>query len=117
MMMKQTQKTSTPISANALGAPCPRSTLRRLDAMALEAASRRTSSVPGIAKIDIEGFESDLFATHTDWIAKATALVIEPHDWMLPGKGSSNAFRAAIGPEFEMLISGENLAFVRTAAP
>lgn len=66
-----------------------------------------------IAKIDIEGFEADLFAADTDWIAEATALYIEPHDWMLPGRGSSLAFRAAIGPEFELLISGENLVFVR----
>lgn len=68
-----------------------------------------------IAKIDIEGFESDLFADETGWINDATALFIEPHDWMLPGKGTSRAFRTAIGPEFDMLISGENLVFVQGA--
>lgn len=70
-----------------------------------------------IAKIDIEGFEADLFADEIAWISKATALFIEPHDWMLPGAGSSRSFRTAIGPEFELLISGENLAFVRAAGP
>ena len=39
--------------------------------------------------------------------------MIEPHDWMLPGGKSSRSFRAAIGPEFDMLISGENLIFIR----
>jgi FkbM family methyltransferase len=68
-----------------------------------------------IAKIDIEGFEADLFSEETAWIQQATALIIEPHDWMLPGRCSSAAFRSAIGPEFEMLISGENLVFVRRA--
>jgi FkbM family methyltransferase len=66
-----------------------------------------------IAKIDIEGFESDLFAEATEWLAQVTALIIEPHDWMLPGRGSSHAFRAAVGPEFDMLLSGENVIFVR----
>jgi len=68
-----------------------------------------------IAKIDIEGFEADLFSEATEWIDQATALIIEPHDWMLPGRRSSAAFRSAVGPEFEMLISGENLIFVRSA--
>lgn len=66
-----------------------------------------------IAKIDIEGFESDLFAEETGWIREATAIVVEPHDWMLPGRGTSRTFRQAIGADFEMLISGENLIFVR----
>jgi FkbM family methyltransferase len=66
-----------------------------------------------IAKIDIEGFESDLFAEATEWLQDVTAVIIEPHDWMLPGTGSSCAFRAALGPEFDLLISGENLVFIR----
>ncbi|MGH6963750.1 MAG: FkbM family methyltransferase [Phenylobacterium sp.] len=70
-----------------------------------------------IAKVDIEGFESDLFAEETDWIQKPTAIFLEPHDWMLPGRGTSRSFRQAIGPEFEMLISGENLIFVRCGQP
>lgn len=69
-----------------------------------------------IAKIDIEGFEDELFAGDTAWVGLVTALIIEPHDWMLPGKGTSRSFRQAIGPEFEMLLSGENLVFVRAAA-
>jgi FkbM family methyltransferase len=80
-----------------------------------EILGRAPDPVLLIAKIDIEGFESDLFAGETGWIDAVTALYIEPHDWMLPGAGSSRAFRAAIGPEFEMLISGENLVFVRAS--
>lgn len=67
-----------------------------------------------LAKIDIEGFESDVFREETGWIDQATAVILEPHDWMLPGQGTSRAFRQAIGPEFEMLLSGENLIFVRS---
>jgi len=66
-----------------------------------------------ITKIDIEGFESDLFAEETGWIGQVAAIFVEPHDWMLPGRGTSRSFRQAIGAEFDMLISGENLIFVR----
>lgn len=66
-----------------------------------------------LVKIDIEGFESDLFSAATDWISTATAIFVEPHDWMLPGERTSRSFRQAIGSEFDMLIAGENLLFVR----
>lgn len=66
-----------------------------------------------IAKIDIEGFESDLFAEALEWIDKATLLFIEIHDWMLPGRGTSFALQKAMGERrFEMLIRGENLVYV-----
>ncbi len=67
-----------------------------------------------IAKIDIEGFEKDLFASNLDWINRAFVIYIEPHDWMLPGQGSSRPFMEAITPHgFELYVAGENLAFVR----
>lgn len=69
-----------------------------------------------IAKIDIEGFEKDLFSEGLEWLDSATALFVEPHDWMLPGEGTSRSFRSSIGPEFDMLIAGENLLFVRAGA-
>lgn len=66
-----------------------------------------------LVKVDIEGFESDLFSSGTEWLNQTTALFVEPHDWMLPGEGSSRSFRAAVGPEFDMLIAGENLLYIR----
>ena len=68
-----------------------------------------------IVKIDIEGFESDLFARGTEWIDEVTVIFIEPHDWMLPGQGTSLNFQEAIGRRrrFEVRISGENLVYVR----
>lgn len=67
-----------------------------------------------IYKIDIEGFEKDLFAAHTGWLASTFALMIELHDWMLPGGGSSQPLQAAVLDQgFEMLMSGENLVLVR----
>jgi FkbM family methyltransferase len=66
-----------------------------------------------IAKIDIEGFEADLFEGDVGWIDRVKVVLIEPHDWLLPGQRTSRNFlRAMAAREFEMLVSGENLIFV-----
>jgi FkbM family methyltransferase len=49
-----------------------------------------------IVKIDIEGFESDLFSKNTDWVQYTPLLIIETHDWMLPGQGNSKNFLKVI---------------------
>lgn len=70
--------------------------------------------IPFIIKIDIEGFESDLLKTNLDWIAQAYVVMIEPHDWMLPGHMTSRAFQQAMAVHpFEMFIRGENILYVR----
>lgn len=67
-----------------------------------------------MVKVDIEGFEIDLFARNTGWLARTHAVLIEPHDWMLPGKGTSRSFQRAMAEhDFEMLLRGENLFYVR----
>lgn len=67
-----------------------------------------------IVKIDIEGFEADLFAAATEWLDEVVAVFVEPHDWMLPGERSSGSFQRAFGErDFDLLICGENLAYVR----
>jgi FkbM family methyltransferase len=69
------------------------------------------------AKIDIEGFESDVFASNVGWLDEVNVVMVEPHDWMLPGKGSSRAMQGALAARpFEVLISGENLIYVRLPA-
>jgi FkbM family methyltransferase len=69
---------------------------------------------PFIAKVDIEGFEADLFSDNTDWIAKTFVVFIEPHDWMMPERGTSRSFQAAMGREdFEIYLAGEMLTYIR----
>lgn len=68
-------------------------------------------------KVDIEGFESDLFAANTEWVHDATLVYVEPHDWLLPGQGTSRSFQAVLGAEdFEVLLIGENLTYVRRSS-
>jgi len=69
-----------------------------------------------IVKIDIEGFEKDLFSADDGWIDSAKCVSIEPHDWMLPGQGTSRTFQAAFGQrDFELFLKGENIIYVRRA--
>jgi FkbM family methyltransferase len=78
------------------------------------AQSVRTPAKILIVKIDIEGFESDLFARNTEWVDEVEAIIIEPHDWMLPCQRTSSAFQKVMAErDFEVLISGENLFYVR----
>lgn len=69
-----------------------------------------------IAKIDIEGFEDDLFAENLDWIDDAFAVFIEPHDWMLAGRHTSRNFQRAFGVrDRELFLIDENLLYVKLA--
>src|SRR5262249_24949409 len=67
-----------------------------------------------IAKIDIEGFEQDLFAENTEWAASAPVVFIEPHDWLFPGRTvTKNLLRVFSNSAHEILITGgDTLAFV-----
>lgn len=70
--------------------------------------------VPLIVKIDIEGFEEDVFSGNLEWLDSTYSLFIEPHDWMLPGRYTSRTFQKAMGiRDFEILLRGENLIYVR----
>lgn len=67
-----------------------------------------------IVKIDIEGFEADLFAANTDWVEHAKVVFIEPHDWLLPSLASSRTFQHVFGNlDFDLLMQDENIIYVR----
>jgi FkbM family methyltransferase len=71
-------------------------------------------AVPFIVKIDIEGFEAELFARNTEWVARFPLLIIELHDWMLPGSASSRSFLTEIARhdrDFEH--HGQNIFSIR----
>jgi len=63
---------------------------------------------PFIAKIDIEGFEENLFLKNTDWVRQFPVIAIELHDWMLPGEGSSlNFFKTIANGNWDVVFHGE----------
>lgn len=65
---------------------------------------------PYIIKIDIEGWEEHAFSKNIEWIDKFPLLIIELHDWMLPGKSTSKNFLRAISKfNFDFVYKGENI--------
>lgn len=79
-----------------------------------DALGASSGDTPFIVKIDIEGFEEDLFAKNTGWIDKAFAVFVEPHDWMIPERHTSRSFQQAMARlPFKIYIRGENLLYVR----
>ena len=56
----------------------------------------RNSCVPFMVKIDIEGFEQDLFMANTEWIDRFPVIIIELHDWLFPGQRTSSTFLKSI---------------------
>jgi FkbM family methyltransferase len=67
-------------------------------------------AVPLMIKIDIEGFERDLFAQNTEWVAKFPLLIIELHDRQNPGAAVSRNFLKVISAlDRDFLYRGENV--------
>ena len=64
---------------------------------------------PLLMKIDIEGGEEDLFKGDCAWIKKFPLIIIELHDWMMPGQAVSKNFYEKISKEnFDIIQRGEN---------
>lgn len=73
---------------------------------------------PFLLKMDIEGFEADVFGGDTSWLDDFYVAMIELHDWMLPGTGSSKSFLQAIAPlDRDFLFRGENVFSVSNRQP
>ena len=67
---------------------------------------------PFLFKIDIEGFEADLFDDPA-LLDRFYVIFFEPHDWMLPKKRSAASFvRAIAALDRDFLISGENIVSI-----
>lgn len=61
-------------------------------------------------KIDIEGFEDNLFESNTDWVDKFPLIIIELHDWMLPKQANSRNFLKLIASKNrDFVFFGENV--------
>tara|TARA_B100001121_G_C18344161_1_gene459391 strand:+ start:32 stop:508 length:477 start_codon:yes stop_codon:yes gene_type:complete len=70
---------------------------------------------PFLIKIDIEGYEKNLFEKNFMWFKYFDIIIIELHDWMLPNEHNSknffSAFYKTINDEinYDFVVSGENL--------
>jgi FkbM family methyltransferase len=67
-----------------------------------------------IAKVDIEGSEADLFESNANWVDLSELIILEPHDWLLPGEANSKNFiKALANKNRDFLIYGENIFSIR----
>lgn len=65
-----------------------------------------------IVKVDIEGGERELFRSNTGWLDHTHLLIVETHDWLFPGQGTSRTlFSAVAGRKFEVIHKGEYISF------
>jgi FkbM family methyltransferase len=81
-----------------------------VEMVSLNSLLARTGGAPFIVKIDIEGFEAELFSRNLEWLDRFYVLVIELHDWMLPRQRSSHSFLRAIGAlDRDFVHAGENV--------
>ena len=81
-----------------------------VEAFSIAALLNNQSGQPFILKIDIEGAEAGLFAEATEVFDRFPVIIIELHDWMLPGTANSSSFlkwHSARNRDF--ILHGENV--------
>lgn len=75
----------------------------------------RPDCFPFMLKVDIEGHEKDIFAVDAELMDRFEAIFFEPHDWMLPGEGTSQSFlEFAAARRRALLVSGDKIVSVRS---
>jgi hypothetical protein len=71
---------------------------------------------PFILKVDIEGGEADLFDHQPALLQRFPVIVLEPHDWLLPGSAVSRGFfRFHAAAERDFLFHAENVFSIDSA--
>jgi FkbM family methyltransferase len=63
-----------------------------------------------IVKVDIEGFETNLFRSRTGWVDQLPLMVFEMHDWRTPWSGSGHSFFSTLTRgKRDYIVRGENI--------
>jgi FkbM family methyltransferase len=75
---------------------------------------RAKGCLPFAIKIDIEGAEAELFSGDYDWVDEFPLIMIELHDWLFPGEGTSRPFLRAIAEkDRDFVYLDENVFSIR----
>jgi FkbM family methyltransferase len=84
-----------------------------IEAVTIAGVMRRYGAARNlIVKVDIEGGEHALFRSNTGWLDHTDLLIVETHDWLFPGEGTSQTlFPALAGRMFEVIQKGEYISF------
>jgi FkbM family methyltransferase len=74
-----------------------------------EILAEEPDTVPFLLKVDIEGAEDELFSRAGETYARFPLVIIELHDWMLPGRQTSRSFlRWHLSQQRDFVHHGEN---------
>ncbi|MGH7086872.1 MAG: FkbM family methyltransferase [Acetobacteraceae bacterium] len=74
-------------------------------------------AIPFIVKIDIEGFERNLFSKNSDWVELFPIIIIELHDRIVPGEGvASNFLRVIAQQNRDFIVIEDNVISIRNAS-
>jgi FkbM family methyltransferase len=83
-----------------------------------EVSSREPQNRLFLVKMDIEGAESHVFETRAEWLNEAAVVIIELHDWLMPGQRTSkNFFKRLSEHDFDVVLQGENLLLFKIPPP
>lgn len=67
-----------------------------------------------IVKVDIEGFERELFSKNTDWVDQTYLMFVEPHDWMFPKQRTTEPFLHVISKRNrDLILSNDNVISIK----
>ena len=91
----------------------PNAELSMFSLATLLASKPSTAYVPFLLKLDIEGAEKTLFDGDCSVIDQFPLIIMEPHDWLLPGQLTSHGFfRFHSAACRELIIHHENVASI-----
>lgn len=75
-----------------------------------EICDMQGASAPFIVKLDIEGAQSTLFKSNTDWVPRSHLITLELDDWLMPWQGTSRPFFSCMSRyPFEYLFRDESI--------
>jgi FkbM family methyltransferase len=91
----------------------PESSLQTFSLPTLLKSKSPLNYTPFLLKLDIEGAEKPLFDGDCSTIATFPIIIMEPHDWFLPGQATSlGFFRFHAQAGRELLIQHENIVSI-----
>jgi len=104
------------VNSNSFRVEADNSGREKIDMLTVDNVIQKYSDrcIPFIIKIDIEGFERNLFENEVDWISRFRLMIIELHDWMLPKEANSLNFLRAISRENrDFVFYNENIFSIK----
>lgn len=79
-----------------------------------EICEMHDATAPFIVKLDIEGAQSTLFRSNTDWVKNTPLITLELDDWLLPWSGCNRSFFSCVSQyPADYLLKDESIFYFR----